>query len=86
MEMGAGRAAGGADAADELPAGPSGRPHPDRREVAVAAGDPVPVVDLDHVAVAARILGRDQRPERRWPGRRALFGLEIEPLCRAGPG
>src|SRR5215218_3114448 len=80
MEMGAGRAAGRADAADEragrnLLAGDD----PDRGEVGVAGREAVAVVDLDHAAVAAGIFGRRDRAGGGRPRVGAVFGLEVEP-------
>ena len=86
MQMRAGRAAGRADLADGL-----ADPHRladldvDLRQVAVAGGEAVAVVDLDHLAVAAFPAGDASRCRWRWraPDRRCRRANR----CRCGsPG
>ena len=88
VEVRAGRAAGGADEAEELAAGyVVAHLDVDVREVAVAAGKAVTVVDLDHVAVAALPAGFDDLTGGRGQDLFAAFAVDVhsgvELVCSA---
>src|ERR1700722_20506783 len=79
MQMRAGGAPGRADPADPLPdANALADANVDLRQMTVAGGKAVAVIDLDHLAVAAAPAGRRHRSRRRGVGRLAVAAAELD--------
>src|SRR5580693_682346 len=78
MQMRAGRAPGRADPTDHLAdANALADTNVDFRQMAVAGGKSVAVIDLDHLAVAAAPAGRRHGSRSRSVGRLAIAAAEI---------
>src|SRR5262249_53542239 len=85
VEVRAGRAAGRSDPANDLAnLDLLSDGDLDRRKVAVARGEPVAMVDLDHLAVPALPAGGDHLAVGGGAHRIAGLGLEIEPGMHRG--
>src|SRR5580692_12909800 len=79
MQMRAGRAPGRADPADHLAdANALADANVDLGEMAVAGGEAIAVVDLDHLAIAAAPAGRRHCSRSRSMGRLAIGAAEID--------
>src|SRR5262249_18699108 len=85
MQVRSGRAAGRSDLADHL-SDPDGVAdlHVDLREMAVAGGEPVAMVDLDHAAVTAAPARGDDLAVRGGADGIARLGAEVEPGMHRG--
>src|SRR5438132_5423914 len=81
MKMWPGAAAGVADGGDELPAlHLLAELHVDPLQVAVARLQPVPVVEHEHVPIAAFLPGEHHRAVRGRPDRRPHAGGDVDPF------